>query len=154
MKNKANKYSPEEVWNVLDVSGMNAYDVECHIAKSLAPLPEEIVDFVAENVVILSESISAGGTYWNFNDFYLKGKKGFILLNADLWKKSKAQIAFTVAHEVAHAYVGHSTDFCIKGEEEVALKKERDADKLAMKWLSDEFDSKKLLKLANYLGKC
>lgn len=154
MRNKANKYSPERVWDALDMGGINMSDVEAPIAKSLALLPEEIVDFVAKNVAILSESDSAGGAYWSFNHFFLKNKKGFVLLNSDLWKKSKAQIAFTIAHEVAHAYLGHNKTTYDEAKEKFALKKEREADRQAIKWLSDEFDSKKLLKLASYLGKC
>jgi len=154
MRNKANKYSPERVWDALDMGGMNTPNVECLMTKALALLPEEVVDFVAKNVAILSESDSGSGAYWSFEHFFLKKKKGFVLLNADLWKKSKEQIAFTVAHEVAHAYLGHNAATYEEVGEKISLENEIEADKQAIKWLSDEFDSKKLLKLASYLGKC
>ena len=34
-------------------------------------------------------------------------KKGFILLNMNLWKKKKIEIDFIIAHESAHAFKRH-----------------------------------------------
>ena len=66
-----------------------------------------------------------------------KNKIGFILLNNNLWLKEPEKIAFTIAHEVAHAFKRHHLEKFPNNDERI--KQEKEADRLAMKWLSEHY---------------
>ena len=77
----------------------------------------------------------------------MKGREGFVLLGVDLWEQEWLEIAYTVAHEVANAFLEHKCTFETTDSEKGA-KAELEADNLAMEWLTKHFDSESLLKMS------
>jgi hypothetical protein len=117
------------------------------LAKSLSLLPEKVIDFVIENYVFISQQENLNGAHFTFDDLYLREKIGFILLFDNLWRKRPMQIALTVAHEVAHAVKGHKTKEVEDLNAEMIIKEEKEADKLAVRWLSKYYKRESLEKL-------
>ena len=56
-----------------------------------------------------------------------------LYLSPLLLDTSKEQIRFTIAHEIAHAVLGHTEDFS-ENAQDIAERQERDADELAQGW--------------------
>ncbi len=146
-KMKSKFYTAGAIEEMMDLSNELIPDEECgKLAKSLTFLPTEVVDFLDEKYAFLSPS--ADGWTLNLSDERLREKedlKGFILLHPDLWEKDEMTIAYTVAHESVHAFRQHG--------DERTLEQEKEADKLAVEWLSEHFKKKDLLKVCFYLGK-
>lgn len=159
-----------------------AFDVAGHLLpkyarmpliKALSPLPKKILDFVIDNCIFMSLEAGNQGEWYNFNHPFFKGKKGIILLADSLWKASPIERALIIAHEVAHAFRGHSiiitemSDVQEHGELEIEIKKmieememekkqmemDDEADRLAIKWLVKYYDKESLLEICNKRAK-
>lgn len=150
-----NLYTPEMIDYNLDHSlGEIPEYARLPLAKSLALLPKEVIDFAIQNYVFLSEERSIDGSQWTFDHLNFKDKIGFILLSPNLWNKKPINIAFTIAHEVAHAFKGHAIKTCEDTEWKNHVKREKEADKLAVKWLSNHYKKETLLKLCHSSKLC
>lgn len=141
MTNNNTLYSPEEVSDMLNMSGL----IDERLIDIIALLPKSVVDFIESNCVILA-ILEGEGTHWNLDDDIFAHKKSLIIINSSVWDKTEQQIVFTVAHEVAHAYLGHKIK--VDGKD---LKQEKAADNQAIKWLSNYWTREELLKICNYL---
>lgn len=122
------------------------------ITKTLALLPEEVTDFIINNFTFLvAGDETETGSCWHFEDCCFLNKKGFILLNHNLWSKTEIEISQTIAHEVAHAFLGHKkftdSDFDIVA----SIEREKEADNQAIEWLSKHYSKEDLVKNAVYL---
>jgi len=62
-------------------------------------------------------------------------------------EKKPIEIAFTVAREVVHAYKEHKINDYKNNGIDKNIKREKEADKLAVKWLSKHYKRESLLKL-------
>lgn len=113
------------------------------LAKALALLPHHVIDFLLKNTVFITPDISEKGSYWHLADGLFKKRLGIVILNPPLWENSSMQIAFTIAHESAHAYKRHSQKLDFKDQ----LAQEDEADKLAIKWLSKVYKKKDIQKM-------
>lgn len=141
------KYTADMIHYRLDTSReLIPRRAESLLAEALELLPHEVIDFVIEYISFISESDREGGSYYDFDHYALKDRKGFILFGTALWEKEWLEIAFTVAHEVAHAFCGHIVTFDAV-ESGLAVETEQNADKLAVKWLSKHFDRESLVKM-------
>jgi len=120
------------------------------LSNSLVLLPEEIIDFIVENYVFISRDEEECGSQWTFNSVHFKDKKGFILLATKIWKKKSIEIAFIIAHEVAHAFKKHKTGVIALKQ---GTKQEKEANRLAVKWLSKHYKKKSLMKLCKPVNK-
>ena len=114
------------------------------LANSLALLPKEVINFIVENYVFISREEDESGSQWTFSSVHFKDKKGFILLNSNIWEKKPTEIAFTIAHEVAHAFKGHEVGGITAKK---GIKQEKEADKLAVNWLGKYYKKSVLIKL-------
>lgn len=74
------------------------------IASVLTALPEEVKEFVLEHCFILSTGEYTYGTVWPGKIF--KNISWVIVLNEKM-PKSKGDRESIIAHEIAHAYLGH-----------------------------------------------
>jgi len=146
-------YSPDWIDYELDSSKDLLFEKARYwVSEFLSFLPKNVIEFVIENIVFISAP--SEGSYFSFSHVFFQNMKGFILFNDDLWNKSKIEMAFTIAHEVAHAYRGDSEleDFeKLRHEGKGPPKCEIEADKLAVQWLSKHFPKEKLLKCCSYL---
>lgn len=143
------EYTTEGIDYSLDTTGKIPEYARGTLARALSLLPHEVIDFIVENYVILSDDDDTLGTHWTFDCYYFKDKVGFINLNSNLWKKSEIQIAFIVTHEVAHAVKGHR--ILSGGGFELEVKQEVEADTLAVEWLKKYYKVKDLKKLCHYI---
>ena len=146
------EYTPEGIDYDLDTARDLVSDGGRYwLTEIMALLPENVIDFIVENIVFISGN--SDGNYYSFDHIFFRDKKGFILFSDNLWKKNKTEIAFTIAHEIAHVWRGDSE---LKDVEELRVKRkgppkrEIEADKLTIKWLSKHFPKEKLLKCCSY----
>ena len=157
MKNRGNKYDEWEYSSEgIDYALDSARDLipnyaRAPLAKALSLLPKKIIDFVVDNCVFISPEAESQGYWYSFNHPFLKGKKGFILLDENLWRARPIEMAFTIAHEVAHAYRGHNVIMTLDSNFEESMKNEVEADKLAIRWLVKHYKKTSLLKICNYI---
>jgi len=152
-KNKPEKgirelYSPERIDYSLGVAkDLIPEYARNPLAEALSFLPENVIDFVTEKIIFISILDNVDGLYYPFNHPFFKNRVGFILFPNNLWERSIIEVAFTVAHEIAHAF----KEWDIQSWEDLentkrSFKNEKAADKLAVEWLSKNFPKKKLLK--------
>lgn len=147
-RNKDNLYSPEGIDYSLDSIRTEAF--RSYLAKGLSLLPHEVIDYIIENFVFSCQDKKQTGECIFFDAYDLKNKKGLIILYPELYNKKDIEINFTIAHETAHAYLGHNqtkhedTDIKISGKKEVM------ADNTAIKWLSKYYKKSDLEKCCSY----
>lgn len=151
---KDDLYSPEMVDYSLDTArDLLPEYARYQLAYSLSLLPEDIIDFVCDNLIFMSEEKKTQGGYYSFNNIFFKNRKGFILIHDSQWRKkgdkNHIQITFLIAHEVAHAFKNHE----IRTFDDMTLEKgkkwEIEADMLAVEWLSKHYEKEDLMKLCN-----
>lgn len=160
-------YTPEAI----DYSLGNPDSVPEHarlpLAKALSLLPHDVIDYITENYIFITEDEKGGGSHWLLDDIpfrikikgdpkrgftdYDKSRVGFILLNTDFWNKKPMEINFTIAHEVAHAFKKHINPLNFDNFAR-AIEQELEADKQAVEWLSKHYKKETLKKLCSYWG--
>lgn len=115
------------------------------LLEALSLLPREVIDFITEHCYFITQGEELDGSYHDFRSFH-EETTGFILIPKNLWKEEQIRIAFTIAHEVAHAFKRH-----ILSDQDLQcdLKQEKEADRLAVKWLSKHYNKKSLMELIN-----
>ena len=159
-KKKLEKYNIQQSYSLemidygLDTAGLVPEYARTPLAKALSLLPHEVIDFVTEHCYFISQEKGTDGSYHDFDSFHKKAV-GFILIPEEIWGKKPIQIAFTIAHEVAHALKRNKP--LDKGFKKIGEllqyvpKQEKEADRLAVKWLSRHYSKKSLMKLCGYL---
>ena len=152
-KKRNKKYSLNYIDDELNNTGLIPDYASGKLAEAISCLPEEIIDFIFESQVFLTLDNKTTAEQWFFDDFRFSGKKGFILLSDSLWDKEPIQIAFIIAHEVAHAFKNHNFNSYknidsgdIDGIEDTK-KREKEAGGLATLWLRPHFNLEDLKKL-------
>jgi Zn-dependent peptidase ImmA (M78 family) len=143
-------YTPEEIDYLLDKSRDSIPDyARSLLAESLALLPTKVIDFIIDKYVFISLEDKSDAETFPFNHFYFRKKAGFILIGGKVWKKSFLHIAFTIAHEAAHAFKKHTVKNVVHGMPEEATKREKEANGLAVEWLSKHFKKGRLLRFCH-----
>ena len=120
---------------------------QIQVTKYLSLLPKDVIDFIVEHYVFIGQEKYEMGTHFPFCHRYFRGKRGFILLNNELWKTRPIEKAFVIAHEVAHAYNEYSPKTFFNNFIERRIKREEEANKLAVVWLSKHFKKSNLIKI-------
>ncbi len=93
----------------------------CRVDKTVARLPDEVREFVKENVQF-EEACNSMIPRTQFR------KKYIVFLKPDFAER-------TLAHEIAHAYLGHDID---DPDDKIKIGDwEADANRLARKWLKE-----------------
>jgi hypothetical protein len=131
------KYDAEEV--DYKFGGMNSVDDQFRVivARSVANLPKEIVDWVTEKLFFVSSSDEYIAFSMPFNEY--KHMKGLIFLSEELRAESQESQTFTIAHEVAHLKLKHVSPVFSNLTDEQCLNQEQEADDLALKWLGSGY---------------
>jgi hypothetical protein len=120
------------------------------VTRCLSCLPLMTIDHTIKNIVFLGQSDLEVGSFYSFDHSYFKAKTGFILLSKELWNLKPIEIAFVIAHEVAHAF-NHNNVIRYKGNIlEKRIKMEEEANKLAIKWLEKRYSKERLLQLCKH----
>lgn len=164
-KNVENKYSPKQIKRYLkkqeewenSIDGIG-YEMDSDLdfipeyahydfLKALSYLPKSIRAKVISGCVFLSGDRRNTGSYHSLKDNMWKDKKGFIYFSLLLWELKPVEIDFCVAHEIVHFLQDTSIDY---GKQFHHFKEEKEADKLAIKWLEKQHKKKELLKACSY----
>lgn len=148
-------YSFDMVVYQLDDMDTIAYSAKGRLCEALMLLPRDVVDFLADKCTFICQDPSSDfAEYFSFENMAFKkrtaegeSKTGFIPINPMLWNKKKIQIDFAIAHEVAHAYLGHKKATLEDTESAVGRAQEVAADDQAIKWLKQHYPEKELIKL-------
>jgi len=102
------------------------------VISVLSRLPKDVIDYIIDNIYITT---CIGGTGEFIPYETLKRFKGVILLCHTLWEKGQGEIDFTIAHQVAHAYLNHKTSTPLSPlSKEEGLQQEAQADEKAVEW--------------------
>jgi Zn-dependent peptidase ImmA (M78 family) len=143
------KYTPETVDYMF--GGINQIDEEFRviIAKAIANLPKKIVDWATERLVFISSCDDCCAFTLNLKEW--KHLIGFIFLCEELRKEPEKTQTFMVAHEIAHRKLRHLSPILSNLSNEQTDAQEQEADDLALKWLSSEYETewKRSLDLRN-----
>jgi Zn-dependent peptidase ImmA (M78 family) len=114
----------DEIW--YDMDGLNNLDFYPNLLKKvftvLKKIPEEVYDYIMKNIVIFGYNHKDKGEFINieyWNGIHIKG----------LIKLKSSETEFTIAHEIAHAFLKHENNQNIKEKDN-----EKEADDLAIKW--------------------
>lgn len=143
-KNIEEYYSPEMIDYNMEYSETIPYYARFPLSKALSLLPHKVIDYIVENYIFISEDKDEKGCHWTFDCIWFKNRVGFILLATNLWDKEIIQIDFTIAHEVAHAWKKHKILNLEDTEVKKGIKREKEADKLAVEWLKKYYNVKSL----------
>ena len=100
-----------------------SFELTSQIVKTVSKLPEDVIDFVIEKIQFIEGKASM------FHDSDIE--KPFIVI------LRKNNSFFTIAHEIAHAYLRHHTEFSVNAEHnrQHIENNEKEANKQARKWL-------------------
>jgi hypothetical protein len=105
--------------------------------KSMSRLPKDIVDWAVEKLVFVSSLEVYRAYTLNLDELVEKGKAGLVVLCDNLKDAPEEEQTLDIAHEIAHCWLKHATTSTdIKTMKEVAGREEKEADDLAIKWLS------------------
>lgn len=120
---------------------------QLEVTKYLSFLPREVIDFIIDNYVFIAQDEFEMGTHFPFCHKFFRGKTGFILLNNELWSRKPIEKAFVIAHEVAHAYNEYSPKTFYNNFIERRIMREKEASRLAIKWLRKHYKKRNLIKI-------
>jgi Zn-dependent peptidase ImmA (M78 family) len=112
------------------------------LAKSLAKLPRNIVDWTTENLFFVSTSDKEYAFSLSKKEW--RHKRGFVFLSDLLKDLDEGKQAFIIAHEVAHHKLEHKSPVFNKLTERKVAKQEWEADTLANEWLCLEKNVREL----------
>jgi hypothetical protein len=128
------KYTVEQVdYAFGSTNNQVSDDFRVALDTALSELTGEIVDWVTSNILFVSSEDLA----FFLNRKELMHVKGLVFLSEKLKDKSKDRQVFCIAHEVAHAKLGHRSAIGWTSKEEYE-QQEKEADNLARKWLRQE----------------
>lgn len=140
MKNNVSRYTQKAVSRLMKQRGTGSLslgkDFYRVLVRSLSRLPREVVNWALENAMFISDLDVFSAYVINLKEALSKGKTFLIVLGGTLLKTSEEEQGLTVAHEIAHCYLGHHTlfpdEYSIRESE---VPDEGDADALALRWL-------------------
>ena len=105
--------------------------------RALSKLPSSITDWSMEKLVFLSSLDDYNAYIINMPELVDRGKIGIVVLCELLKCQPPEMQAFTIAHEIAHVKLKHSTAFPdLHSIKQCESRDEKDADELANAWLS------------------
>ena len=111
-------------------------DFRIILAKAISKLPNDIVEWVTDKLMFVSNSEK----YWAFSLSKKEWsyKLGFIFLCDDLKNLSEEKQAFIIAHEIAYQKLNHKSPILSNLTNKETQNQEVEADSLARKWLRKE----------------
>ena len=101
------------------------------VCKTLAKMPDEIINFVTKNCWFLGSMKDAWGYTFTGND--LK-KQHLIFLSDELLNQAPEQIMFSIAHEIGHVILKHRNSTLVKQTKQEIKQQEKEADEFARQY--------------------
>ena len=105
-----------------------------HVVEVLDLMPQEIIDFVTENVWFVTSFEDAWAFAFTGNDFQ---NKHVIFLSDELFYQSPQQIHWTIAHEIGHVVLGHKNRFSEKFSKKKIQEQEDEGDTFAREYATE-----------------
>lgn len=108
------------------------------VVDSLSKLPSDIYEWTIDNVCFVSSHEDTLAFNLRIGGLEAQLIKEFVFLCENLKYETKEVQTKTIAHEIAHIKLGHTTPPFRKLSIEEKKKREEDTDKLADKWLASK----------------
>lgn len=105
-----------------------------HVVEVLVKMPQDIIDFVTENVWFVTSFDDAWAFTFTGADFE---NKHVIFLSDELLEQDISQIHWTIAHEIGHVILGHKNRFVESFGKERIRQQEKEADAFARQYVMD-----------------
>ena len=105
-----------------------------HVAEVLALMPQDIIDYITENIWFVTSFDDAWAFAFTGNDFQ---NKHVIFLSDELLYQSPQQIHWTIAHEIGHVMLGHKNRFSEKFSKKKVEEQEEAADDFARHYVEE-----------------
>lgn len=109
--------------------------MKAKVCKTLALMPDKIIDFVTKNCWFVSSFDDAYGFAFTGNE--LKDQH-LIFLSDELFQENDEQISFTIAHEIGHVILKHRNSVSVKQSKEEIKIQEKEADEFADKYIQNK----------------
>ncbi|HEX6977178.1 MAG TPA: ImmA/IrrE family metallo-endopeptidase [Patescibacteria group bacterium] len=103
------------------------------VAKTIQVFPDEMIDHITKHCWFIS-SFEDGWAFTLKAD-ELRQDEYLIFLSDELLKQDKAQIIYTIVHEIGHVILGHKNAIRIPQSKKEVRNQERQADEFARKYL-------------------
>ena len=134
------KYTPREVKALFNVKGGGCLTFSKDYGKmlfnALSKIPSSIADWAIAKLVFLSSLGGYNAYTINMLELVDRGKVGIVVLCEMLKCQPPEMQVLTIAHEIAHARLKHSTAFPdLHSIKQCEPRDENDADELANAWL-------------------
>ncbi len=134
------RYTIDEIYYNLDVARDGLYDSFANsVCEALSFLDKKIVDEISKKVLFFSSDYIRDSTscHLMLNTSFSKDRKMVIFYSEEILKGSKKEIIKKILHEIAHFYLNHKQCFDLNKKQ--IGKQEKEADKLARRWLKNGF---------------
>lgn len=103
------------------------------ITEALTMLPEDIQEYITNNVWFLSSFPDAWAYTFTGADI---PDKHLIILSDELFSEPKSQIQYTILHEIGHVILKHKNSINYKQTKQEIEKQEDEADRFAKLYLN------------------
>lgn len=121
-----------EIYVLFDGKLVGNKIMKINVCKTLAKMPEEIIDFITKNCWFFASMEDAYGYTFTGND--LKNNH-LIFLSDELLYQDESQIQYTIAHEIGHVILGHRNSVLEKQTKDEIRKQEKEADTFAKRYI-------------------
>ncbi|MCL4354803.1 M48 family metalloprotease [Patescibacteria group bacterium] len=120
-----------EIYHAFDGKLVGTFEMKLHVCKVLANMPREVIEFVTKSCWFMSSMDDSWAYAFRGDD--LKNQH-LIFLSDHLLSQDEAQIHYTVAHEIGHAYLRHRNSVFINQSKEEIRQQETEADQFAKRY--------------------
>lgn len=103
------------------------------VCETVCLLPDEMVDFVTQNIWFLSSPEDAWA--YTFRGAEIK-QQHLVVLSDKLFEQKEIDIRYTILHEIGHCLLGHKNSMGGMQTQSKIETQEREADSFARKYLS------------------
>jgi hypothetical protein len=108
-------------------------DFRVMLDRALAAMPKKVVDWAVTNIFFVSSTKKCWAYTLNPKDW--SHVKGLVFLCETLKSQNSEKQTLHIVHEIAHVKLGHRSPILSNPSREEWTAQEREADKLAARWL-------------------
>lgn len=124
--------SSSEIYRMFSGKLVGSKVMKQYVCETLSFMPEEIIDYITENVWFFASMEDAWAFTFTGNDLV---NQHLIFLSDELLDQDIEQIRYTIAHEIGHVMLGHRNSVLKRQSKSEIAHQEREADSFARKYL-------------------
>lgn len=103
-----------------------------NVCEVVALLPKDLQEYITEYVWFVGSMDDAWGYTFTGNDL---ADQHLIFLSDELLQENKAQIHWSIAHEIGHVILGHKNNIFVKQSKVAIGRQEEEADAFAQEYV-------------------